>query len=789
MSARRPLARQLTWRLLGYRRRAFLGLAGTAAVVVAVLTIIVGWYTSAGVASRVSTVNSFGGHQFAVQVNDSSANPVLARIDGAVPLAQITAATVTASNRTATATVIEAPVDVMTRSLTEGTAPRALGEVALPRQLAADLEVDVGDTVSIGGSVGRVVGVSVDPGNRWDQTVHRASAAAAIAPRADRWLLPSSPWENPELTNLLDTKVVEGSSLAAAEKTRQQYLSRFVTGVIRYTQPTTLIIGLVIVVTMATGLGSRLRRDVLSLQAAGVTLTRACRVVAAATGVAVLAGCIGGLLVGVAALLGLRQPLSASIDQRWLSISVNPVFVVAAVTGFGLLAAAGTYANVRWSLRAVKSVSEPRPAPRIVLATMAVAALAFLTLQGQTWADVNLLPFALSIPVAAALSSFAGLGTWLILRRSRRASRVVAATLSLQLVVVAAVAGPLICLTSYFAAAQTNSTYQNLEYYRAQQPLGSFVVMLNASSTDQVLQTYRDKGGGSATVWDVPNENNGMTRVASPAAVGCLRNKPTLNTLEHDDCFSSPDAFTTLSTIALDTANPLASLRAGREVVQGGQAGLLAFPSTDSYNSSPTASSVRVVPADVDEALGGLLPAGVVGAKSPLAAELGLRPSGRQIVVLLDFGRLARSDQASLRAAVQDVAPASEYSELLVPEDENVRRLGLVVAISGAVIVSVMLLAAVNALWTAHRDHWVILRALANPRARVQLVTLWLTPLILCVLVATALGRWLGWFATPHNGLGLGWEWSLPGLTGILTVVLLATAKARRLRSPTESLH
>ena len=785
----------LSWRLLRYRSRRFLTLAGLCAALFASLAVVTGWSASADLARQQSVTAHFAGFPFQVHVNDAAANSVVRSVPGSVPITE-SVGQISTSSGTVDASIVSLPGGLVPRMIVAGRAPETPSEAVVAQTTAGALGIALGSSVEVSRDdqelVVVVVGISVDPGNRWDDAVVipselPGSDSDGLVPT--RWLMTTDPVSVQSTETLLRQRAIVGSSRASGidDLADTTTMIERPLDFLRFVVPGLIGVSAVLLLMVASSLTPVLKRDFDSLRAAGMTSRGAAWTVLLSLALAAVVGLVCGGLFGFALLAVFRNRLSASIDQIWLTVTGQPLLLAASCAlWLGAVLFAGH--------RAVKptrrdSISGPNTQGLSVVGWVSLGAvfLVFVALHLQFLVGRRLLPFPLSFPVAGLLAL---LSCWAIYRHSakvrpsRGALRPAMAAMSGGLVALGAAVALIIVFSTYFAGAQAHNTYGNLEYYQAQQPLGSLVVDdLSASATEQLLHSYTDRGGKDAAVWQILDENESSLRAVSPRSVACLEARGSYDIEEGEECFADPGVYNSLGLVVLNAQNRQQPLEAATELVSDGQVGLLTFPNRDSMTSTSRASAAQVHTATADDALGGRLPTATIGIDDPLVQQLGLQISGTQMVVLPDFGTLSGSDQAFIRARADSLAPTRQSSELLVPEDLDVRRRGLVVAVCASALEVGLIVTTMSALWAAQRNVWLILQSLADRRRRRRLVLLWTLPLTGSVIVGTGLGAWLMWYANPHNGMGFGWEWILPGASAIVATVVMIGLLSRRLNA------
>lgn len=777
------ILQSLPFRYARGRRRRLILLSGLVAAIVLIVVVLLGFVSSARVAVRQSVSLEFAPSQAVISVRDPEVNHALGTMSGLSPIWDLGDTLLSTPDSVAPVIVRFTEGGHGFRRVTLGDEVMSTGEATLPESVARSLGVVIGDSVTLGVGQGstdyRVVGLTINELDRWDRLVVAFRPEHVTNLSASRWAASFDPHSSEALRPLIGNRNVDVATPSMVLETELDLLSENVQAI----ELGAITVGCcgVLVVLLVMRVSRKLnRQDAAALAAAGVGRRQSLCTIGLPAGGAVLAGGALGGALGHLLVVVLSDVLSRSINQQWAHATFPAVLTVlyvgALILGLLVLLAIDLFTSGH---SGAGGVELHRGVWLLIggAAVMLIALCVQFVLVLLEVVTAPKLPVILGFPVAFILAAGAApvAARILVCRRGSVVSKA-AAYLSRPLQGIAAVVGVIIVAATYFSGTQANHTYQNVDFYASIQPVGSLAVNeISPDSADTIIERYRALGGRQYDRLEIPNEEHHSVRITAPRVVQCLDKLNTKDTRQAEHCFVEGGDVSPLGPVYLDAVDVERPLAVTQSAQSQGEAGILVFRNSDSYHSTAIASQVETEPSTVGSHLGGRLPTGVVGLQSAFARDYQLSASGAQLLVLMDFGDMSDVSQAQLRSAVYGLAPASQVSEHLAPEDKMVRRLGVTVSLLAALTILAIMVPAGCSISESQGAHRSELRALADGDQRhrhtVDLINL---PLMIGVVIASMSGAWLMWYANPHNNMGFGWEWLVPPTAAIGGAFFLA---------------
>ncbi len=575
--------------------------------------------------------------------------------------------------------------DVAYGTLLRGTRPAAPGEATVSKELAARLDVRVGDgiTISDSGRQLEVVGIHV---------VETAPNRPVIAAYVTVDEMTGSPAKY--LTN---TKLEQyGPELKDALAERSVIMRS--TGFLTFLQEESigasygapLAVALVALGFMcAVILGSALRLSDLAmageregLQAAGMTPRRAHVIVRSASGGSVLIGTVVGL-ASVATLGGtLATRVAPLFSQYWTTTTTS--LTAMALYGAGL---AGVVLLLPRAIQRYRktSLAKPKVLKKLIVGVAGVALVA-LARGGHTspavvgrmvggllvaWSIVGVITVAVQAGRRSERQAFARI-RWQVVRRSLAMLGVVTALVY----VTSAISGTLLQ-----QAADNRLMYSGASVWL---PPGSLQIeMLGAADAIYIGEEF-EKRGGEALLPELTDERGGVRiRATTTRLLACLEASPALTFREVWDTCPGRDAVSLVAVNAL--GNGTARLSSSRPVAapalldDEGRLGLFAFDA-----GTDRVVETWVLEAEPGPILGNSIAGVILG--PDVATGLGFETSGIYEVALLEFADLPKDRKAEMRSIMANRAGGALINEDLGNQDGGLTGAAVLIAIVGAVL-------------------------------------------------------------------------------------------------------
>lgn len=773
---------RLAPRWVRYRFRALLVIAAVASLLGLSVVGIATVYGSLRMAAEEGVRADLGQRSFTVQAGTEDARAAVARVSSLLPVSDAHGYVESGSARTEASIRAVGSPRLELGVLVDGRRPTKSNEATVSRALSDDAGVAVGHEIDVlpsdaGSTRVKVVGITVDPADARDATVVTFDPDLK-SKDASLWLSTRDPYSVPELQSLMDARSITYNSVSSIIATSRSSLP--VSGKVMKSVEWGVGVLLALLCLSVMGILAPLaRRDVGQLAEAGMTRRRAWRMISSLSAGAAGAGLALGFLIATAACWAWRKPISNTFGQDWQEVSVAIVPILILLTLTFVLAVAlrviarGAYGGVRkW----------PQPWGRWRLSRfgslIAVAAglvtLVTGVLASRLQSPPNVAAALPTIGATAILIGLPGVTGPVFVKGLPPATKAVARRLASSVQTAAVVAGVIAMWAGVVVASGTHNANAFEAVSGRLQPAGS---LLLTEVPDQAAQTliarYRQLGGKEVAQYDLPDEQTARLRVTGTRLLECMQRAGTLDPDQVDEgCFPQK----TLSPVAIIALSrpgvPEASI-ADSGLVREGQVGLLLYTSF-----TPKAESLATTHARGDVNLGGNMPGLVVSPTGAVAQHFNLRPSGRELLAILDFSNLTSKQRARFRSAVSRVAPAAqiaEASDVGSYADERARAGGIGVA--GAVIGALTLVGGgIGALLSHRRTRRMLAELGGSSRKRVGLAGRWIAgPAVVMVLAAVL--AWIGANATGTNLSGSsGWIWLAPFGAGLACCVILFLA-------------
>lgn len=769
--------RHLLYRLLRYRLPMALGLAGTALVLASAFALTTVLQASVSAAVEQSVEAGTGGRQFAVQILDQERGlPVLSSRTDLLPVVDETG--VVSAGGASSPAEVRTVADPAARLglLADGRHPDQPGEATVSSALAASLNLTIGDEAllvpdDMDEQRLRITGITSSPADADDRTVvlmqREVDASAATT-----WLTDIDPFADEQLRPLLEQGALNGRTVEILAQDKGVAARQSLLSALGYAAPTLAILSGCLILSMLAISSRRVRRDVIALQATGMTTVDSWRFVGSAAVAAVGVGTVAGTGLALAGSSLARTPLSASFGQEWQSLSV-PWETLASFT----IALPVLVLIVAVVLPVVVDRGHHRRIPAIRLSPRWATAVVLL------WAVLAALTLARVLPVSvgglwSAAAAFAApvLIVALAVRGAGRGESRVVRHVTQALMPVVMVAALLTWVTTSYAALMAHNGISMRETSAAVQPPGSLLVYeVPSTSGAELRDIYREMGGERVTTYLLPDESTAQVRATSASIAECMRRDSVTDPMLVDPACVPYDSASPMNIVALSPAGEQGALTADPSLIEEGLLGLLVF----TPQGQGQADEVMLSPATADPLLGGNMPGAVFPADSELARSLDLRATDGQLIAFLDFAALPTDSQARFRSDVSRLAPAAQVAEEqhqygAIATQFSISRAS---AVAGATLL-VLLLGFGGATIVAGQAHLrrILVDTGSLPRRRRALTARVFATPALAVLLAAALGRFSAWLQGVHNGLGFGWVWVLPGCAALITCVVLALA-------------
>jgi hypothetical protein len=772
--------------LMRYRLAPLLLIAGACSLLSLSICAVATVRGSIDTAIETSVRAQAGQSEFTVQAGSSDARAALGRVKQLTPIrdsqAEIDAGDARA-NTSLRALRSDGPI---LGTIVEGDAPSADGEASISQSVADDLNLQLGNKVTLvsdGNEPARVtvVGITVNTADNADATTVVIDSTVSSRD-ATVWVSSVDPYSLPQLTNLMDARSITYSPTSSViESSRSELpVNSAALNALQYGLGGLLLI---VILSLLFLLRPTAVRDVAALVDVGMTPRKAVGITARIVFAWMVLGFLAGFVVEWSLMRMFREPVSALFGQQWIAVDVPFIelafFVV--VTACCFLAARPLYNlmadKVRLSpLNGVISASiGPTASTALVgigIGLMAIVVIGSRRNNPPEFISAAALPGALlvvvGLPGLMERSHFRARGTSFDAVRRR---------LSVGFVGAVVAAAAVVLWSSSVAAESTHNANAFEGETGPSQPAGSLVMTeVPSGAGDLIVDQYELAGGVQIAQFDLPIELHHQLRVTGTKLVKCMEAKQTRNP---DDvspgCFpqrtSVPVAIVAL---AHDPGAPAATADPG--LIEDGVVGLLDFKT-----GQAGASRLADTDATPSPLLGGNFPGMVVSPTSEVAKAFNLRPSGTRLIGLLDFGKLSKEDRARIRSVIAQSAPAAqvaESSEVGAYDQERGRATG--VAAAGAIVASILLLVGGGAVVVAHRR---TRRTLADigvtTEQRLRLVTLWVAVPIITNVAACVLAITMATSLGVRNQGSFGWAWMLPGASVMLCSVILLVAMLR----------
>ena len=686
---------QLQVKLLSFRRLAVLPIALLTMILTAAFSVLVTVGDTVHNTFISSVREQYADQPYLVQASSAKLNELVSQTRIAMPF-RTYLSSVTSDTGATSASVLEyAGTHTLPASILAGRAPKSPTEVAVSRALADRLGLSVGDTVDITDEAepsavrahDTVTAITVS--RREADALFVARRTAVEASHATTWLLAGDPTREPSLQSALrDRTILMRTTDILAEDTLAKSPVHSVVQQANKAAQGLLVLAaaLIAVLLIATlkGLAST-RSAMLAAGFSGESITR----ILLGSALLVLAGSAAvGASLGVALVRITSRLIDDGFNQYWRGVSTSPVELVigcvCVVLGSLALVAVTSYPLAE-SLRRQSHVRTPSEGHSWLAISAFAAGLA-------AWA----LTYAYRLnPLLALLGSFGlvvgsiGLMSRASLHGCSRALQKLIAASRRGIVLVVLSATAIAAIASLYSAHQLRQLDIKQATTSDIQPPGSLAVLsISHGQQSDLSSVYKSLGGNSLRVFSLVDERKSQLRATSPKLVDCQQATPN-RTLESllQEC-GPADTQVPINTVVLSAEPDASEVRADPALISQGRVGLIQY---DTLGVSRP--KLATTPVGVDPLLGGNLPGAVAGQRSSVAKAYGLVPSGFDFVVYLDFGSLSPSTQAQFRRAVLTAAPAAQIGE---PDQlDTASRAGVadLVALSGAGLSFLVLLA------------------------------------------------------------------------------------------------
>lgn len=761
--------RRLVGLLLRHRRRQAATLFALTAVVVGAASVAASLGANVERAVVDGARAEVAGYPYVLQPQTAEASMAASQVEGAVAVV-ISSGEVSAGELTVPATVRQYDVAGAHQGvLVEGRAPDADGEALLSRAVADVLGAALaGQTVDLAFSDGAaqtvtVTGVVVDPADRTAAIVDVLDVGIDPA-QATTWLVPQRPFDDPALAEAFATVAIEGRAVDPRAS-----------GVVGTTVVASLVSGAgvgswalvagaaILAAALLTSFARTCRGTVEGLQSAGLSRPRAWGLMVRAGQRMVVAAAAFGAAVGCGGVLILTEPLSATVGQYWVGRAVPWAALVGFVAVMAVLPITVTTLAVRRTDRLLVPSGGGLPVldPRWATAALAAAtAAAAANLTGRP--TVHLM---LATGFLLVMGSY-GLMAYAVRRGQSPAVDVVLRASARELAVVCAVATTLALLGGTQATFDLANSVVARDTYVASQPAGTLAAnRVNATARQRVSTQFHEFSGGQVRWFALPDESATVWRAANPGLIRCIEEQPTADPfMLQRSCGPSNDSRVPINVVAL-SGSPLpgdSPVAFAALLAEDDRIGLIELDA-----GTPTVLRATVHQGTVDHDLGENLPGAVVRTDSDLAAQLGLRPSGAELMVLYGFTDLDEVDQAAVRHTLRQLAPGAEIAVAEEFTDDGFAAYATAVALAVGAVVCLLLALGGSAYATSRTDLRSALVELGvRRRHRTALALRIAAPTgaaAIAVLVATAVTVWV----MGHHAFLPNWIWTVPGLAAL----------------------
>jgi hypothetical protein len=721
------------------------------------------------------TEADYAGYQTFVQVVRPAGLALLRRSDGVHPT-WVTSATLTAAERAAPISlrVSEGRLPLV---VIAGRKPEAAGELAVTPEVMDELGVRLNSPIQGETSSGtrldlQVVGLVVDPRDRSTRAGIMLGELVDQEPTA--WLSDDDVFYDPSIAAGLKAGDIRGRTVELLAQDQVGNGISPVLGALRSALPGLSITLVILGAVLTASLVSTQRRHQDGMQAAGMTSSRARRVIRLAT-IGGLGIASGGAAGAVLLLFWLgRSAVSAAVNQYWLGLGVNwaQLLAIIVLVPPAILLIANALGRLQSSRP--RPFMLPVPAWLALLGTGAVLiVLPGLLRSSRELALVGGLLLTLGVAGLAASA----------LAHSRRPVR---RRLLTQLVSSAVGPSLLVALVAFALSTYVATTLKSLDFAEgsstALQPAGS--IMIDGTSrrvVNDVVEVYRGVGGRGDLVYELADDRTRPVRVTSAALAECYEKSDAIDPGDLLQSCGPSRTLVPINVVAFSSAIPAgAAVAVDPSLTESGDLGFLYPP--DKLGQRWEVEIIRGQ-AQPRKDLGGNLPAALFPVDSTLAQRLGIKPGGGYGVVLLGLTELPPRRQAEVRYAVSQLAGTAGVSEQRGQDLSGERALVTLVAYAGSALLAAMLWVVGQALLAAFsRTDRSLAAAGASPQYRGRLYAhllalpvalvagavlasrlvasalvppapgpfglLWLLPLVFAVPVLTA--RWLLTFRHPE---------------------------------------
>lgn len=641
-----------------------------------------------------------------------------------------------------------------------GRMPNGPGEIALTTSPLDSLRCALGDGVSLDDEPATIVGILASPADANQQLA--VKLGADVKASTATYVSDDSYAEIPSLrvrdlsSSFVERSVVEISERQADDEWRRQMPM----GVGGFIWPASACIAVFAVWAYLLAQ----RKNLHALSEIGFS-ERQRRATALWT---VLAGGLSGWLLGsslsllsIALLPQLGEQL---FSQQWINVRIPfEQLLIASVAGAFFLGA---------SAFATLSVGRVHGPIRTIRLQVIVVSGLSTSLVVLILASTGVLPVrvASGAGLGAALSGCAALHLLLSGRRQGSLQRI-RTNLRTGFVFLAALVSGVAMVASFQSAYTAHGVLFSSSASGALQPPGSaYIDTIPTATSDRI---FDGENWPHAVRISIPNERDGIFRVASPGFADCAIT-PTGHIEVGQDVSgcASDRSRAPLNGIGILNGSVI---RADPTLIEDG---LVAILEIDGASGRVVNTWMR--PAVADTSLGGLVPGLVVDERT--ASEFGIRDwSTAESVLVPDFLASPPDAKAQLRGDLARVSPASVFRE----DNGMAEFLGEVartrfIALVGSLLVLLFGIAGGCSLVIASRRAYADMLILGLTARRLLSWSagnsLYLAG---AVILGTLIGRWCAWIEGIHDGSGFGTMWLLPGAAGLIAAGVTVAFSAR----------
>lgn len=771
------ISRRLVWEYLRHRSRTAVGLVVLCALLVSIFTGLAVVRSSVGQAVEESIRSQAAGFPYLVTSSDPAATAAVQEAGG-IGLAE--SEQHLWAGEAGTSAIVQAtaypglPLGV----LTSGRHPEQIDEAVLSLALATELNVDLGQHVTMGdapesGLALRVVGITDDPASP------QARALVHLTPEAETnattWLMEHPPYEVVALEPHFSAGSLHMRTVhLLAQESAGDVVRTLIPGGAALPWVVVGVLGLLLMVVCIV-LMPTAQRDSESLIAAGMPAGPARRVLLRAFGYVVIVGVCLGAGLAVLCLTLLREGVSGVLGQRWAAIQVPwlmlPVpFLLALVIPLLVLAGRWLFTQSRWV-----AAFQHRSVPVALWWVMLGAGLLIYALASMGWLGLGSLIVGMALVVL-------GSAPVIVRALSRRLPPVTAhfaRRISAPLAVVGVALSVMVGAGTVFAATEIKAISYLEQVSHASQPAGSLVADgVPEMMARQLVLTWRTTPGVQASYLLWPDESRDHTRATSAGIIDCLRRGMTLDeATDTHECLPGFDGLV-VAPVALHAEPGKAAVAAPLLRADDGTVEVLQF-TAGADDPDESVEHRGTIPTQSDQSLGGVLPALVLDPDSELAQTLGLRSSGASVLLIPGFSELSAPEQAHLRGSLLRAAPAALLNEADALYDQD-RAIAQVVLLVVTVLAGALMLLAGHVMdLVGQRDH-AVLADLGAPNDLRRAVLLVGPATAGALLVLAALLAWIPtltlfpWEITRMPGVSAGLGWVAPPLAGIAALAVLS---------------